>query len=99
MGVPILPPVVEDFKSPKGSVGCYLYVGGSNFYVGETAISIGDIPVNPVVYNTNSIGITVPPQVNCSTVRVSVGTPNGWTASTKTFEVSCGPAKPGTFCS
>ena len=100
VGVPILPPEVVSFSSPKGNVGCYLYVAGSNYYVGSTAVSIGGIPVAPVVYNSESIGITVPDSLNCTStpVRISVGTPNGWTASTATFQVGCGPAS-RTFCS
>ncbi|ELR17576.1 prepeptidase C-terminal domain containing protein [Acanthamoeba castellanii str. Neff] len=99
IGVPINPPTVRGFSRTSGGNDCWLYVYGDNFVVGQTQVHIGGvIPTSVAIYDTQSIGLTVPKLLKCAAepVTVTVETPNGKATSTATYTVL--PNQSGGFC-
>jgi len=99
LGVPVLPPAVYGFSSDSGKAGCYLYISGDNFFVGKTRIFFGDVEVDPVVYDSSSIGLSVPSVLQClagSSVKARIETPNGKVTATHQFVILDGSSSD--FC-
>jgi len=95
VGIPINPPVVSHFTASEGSPGCYVYVGGRNFVVGNTSVKFGSVFLTPVVYSSESLAFSIP-EMEPQEAHVTVQTVNGVVVSQQAFKVL--PGHNSGFC-
>ena len=101
VAAPVRPPVLSSLAALTSAVGCYNYLHGDNFVLGATTVELG-IPgqatvLLPIVhYSYESIGFTVPEQLQCvkeawnGGVNVMMQTPYGTAVSQFKFVLQQG---------
>eukprot|EP01126_Amoeba_proteus_P018130 TRINITY_DN1909_c0_g1_i3.p1 TRINITY_DN1909_c0_g1~~TRINITY_DN1909_c0_g1_i3.p1 ORF type:complete len:223 (-),score=14.90 TRINITY_DN1909_c0_g1_i3:207-875(-) len=89
VGNPTSPPFISDLKPVSGGYGCYLYVGGGNFFIGSSRILIGNVQVeSPAWYDSGEVGITIPQIASfygAAGAKITVVTPLGSAVSKQSF--------------
>mmetsp|Transcript_26341 Transcript_26341/g.66238 ORF Transcript_26341/g.66238 Transcript_26341/m.66238 type:complete len:236 (+) Transcript_26341:123-830(+) len=99
---PVQAPVLSRLSSNQGAVGCYNYVDGDNFVLGQTNVTVGPLPVSVVFYSYRELGFVVPsallaaPGATTSGLPVTVTTPYGSVTSSFRFVVI--PGSSTGFC-